>query len=144
MKSKTSARSLFFDEWQACLRAHYIYVLRVNDTVTEPSLRQVLLHSGLSESDLEALRQEAYAADSSEPEMPPPEPEDVPAVAPPPPVDEPPTAEPGELTYDELGVVVDIGNDEPIPESEEEPEPEPTAEEPDEPPPDFGRQLSMF
>jgi hypothetical protein len=134
MKSNTPARSLFFDDWQACLRAHYMHVIRSNDAVTEPTLRQVLLHTGLSENDLEALRQQAYALDPSAPELPP-EPEEVQAVTAPPPAEEP-----GELTYDELGVVVDAANDDPVPEDDE----APPAEEPDEPPPDFGRQLSLF
>jgi hypothetical protein len=142
MKSKTAARSLFFDDWQACLRAHYIYVIRSNDTVTEPSLRQVLLQSGLSESDLEALRQQAYApAPGEEPEEV--EPEEV-AVAEelvtPAPVEEPP-ADPDEPTFDDLGVVVETGSDEIAP--EEEPPVEESDQE-DEPPPDFGRQLSLF
>ncbi len=144
MKPKTAARSLFFDQWQACLRAHYIYVIRSNDRVTEPSLRQVLLHSGLSESDLEELRQQAYVPDPSESEAAPPEPEEVAAeLVEPPPAEEPPVVEPGEPTFDELGVVVETGNDEPIPEDEEEPNVEGPDQE-DEPPPDFGRQLSMF
>jgi hypothetical protein len=53
--------SIFFDEWQACLHAHYIYVIRTGDTVTEPTLREVLLHSGLSEKELRALQDEALA-----------------------------------------------------------------------------------
>lgn len=53
--------SLFFDEWQACLRAHYVHVIRTHDTITEPTLRSVLLATGLSEDELEALRQEAVA-----------------------------------------------------------------------------------
>ncbi|MEL7675859.1 MAG: hypothetical protein AAGU78_19130, partial [Chloroflexota bacterium] len=51
--------TLFFDEWQACLRAHYIYVIRTQDTVTEPTLRHVLLTTGLTEDELDALRAEA-------------------------------------------------------------------------------------
>lgn len=54
-------RSLFFDEWQACLRAHYIYVIRANDMVTEPTLRSVLLQSGLTEDGLHKLYEEALA-----------------------------------------------------------------------------------
>lgn len=51
--------TLFFDEWQACLRAHYIHVIRTQDTVTEPTLRHVLLTTGLTEDELDALRAEA-------------------------------------------------------------------------------------
>jgi hypothetical protein len=59
--------SLFFDDWQACLRAHYVYVLRAGDNVTEPTLRQVLLQTGLSEQDLQALQDEAFAMGAIEP-----------------------------------------------------------------------------
>jgi len=137
MKPKTVAHSLFFDNWQACLRAHYLYVIRSNDAVTEPSLRQVLLHTGLSESDLEDLRRQAYIPDPFE-ETPPdvtPEPDTPPLV------EEPPAADPGGPTYDELGVVVETDGDE-IALDEEPLVKEPVQE--DEPPPDSGRQLSLF
>jgi len=69
--------SLFFDEWQACLRAHYLHVIRMQDTITESTLRGVLLATGLSEDELEALHQEALsgagiplAADEAPVEMP--------------------------------------------------------------------------
>lgn len=65
----TPRDSIFFDEWQACLRAHYIHVIRTNDTVTEPTLRHVLLATGLSEAELAALRAEALGmADAPEAE----------------------------------------------------------------------------
>jgi len=70
----TMKRSIFFDEWQSCLRAHYIYVVRTNDKVTEPTLRSVLLHTGLTEDDIEALREQALALD---PDSPPPESSEV-------------------------------------------------------------------
>ena len=53
--------SLFFDDWQDCLRAHYVYVLRAGDNITEPTLRQVLLQTGLGEQELRALQEEAFA-----------------------------------------------------------------------------------
>ncbi|HVO72004.1 MAG TPA: hypothetical protein VMT24_18270 [Aggregatilineaceae bacterium] len=59
--------SLFFDEWKACLRAHYVYVLRAGDRVTEPTLRQVLLQTGLDEEDLRALQEEAFALGAIQP-----------------------------------------------------------------------------
>ena len=83
----SAKRSLFFDEWQACLRAHYVYVLRAGDHVTEPTLRQVLLQTGLSDEDLRALQEEAFTLGAIEPGLelePPPlaglggEPEDLP------------------------------------------------------------------
>jgi hypothetical protein len=52
---------IFFDDWQACLRSHYIYVIRAGDGVTEPTLRHVLLHSGVDEAELQALRAQAEA-----------------------------------------------------------------------------------
>ena len=68
----TDKRGVFFDEWQACLRAHYKAVIQDNDTVTEPTLRAVLLQSGLSEDDLRALAEEAHAEN-------PPDSDDMPA-----------------------------------------------------------------
>ncbi len=66
----TPRDSIFFDEWQACLRAHYIHVIRTHDTVTEPTLRHVLLTTGLSEAELAALRAEALeTADAPEAEI---------------------------------------------------------------------------
>lgn len=65
----SNKRSLFFDDWQACLRAHYVYVLRAGDNVTELTLRQVLLQTGLSEQDLRALQEEAFALGAIEPDM---------------------------------------------------------------------------
>lgn len=54
--------SLFFDEWQACLRAHYVHVIRTNDVVNERTLRYVLLQTGMSEDALLRLREEALAS----------------------------------------------------------------------------------
>lgn len=64
----TAKHSVFFDEWQACLRAHYVHVIRANDTVTERTLRHVLLQSGLSEADLDALWDEAAALGPLDPQ----------------------------------------------------------------------------
>jgi len=61
----TPKDSIFFDEWQACLRAHYIHVIRTHDTVTEPTLRHVLLATGLSEAELAALRAEALGMEDA-------------------------------------------------------------------------------
>lgn len=57
----SNSRGIFFDEWQACLRAHYIHVLRANDTITERTLRGVLLQSGVTEAELAALHDRALA-----------------------------------------------------------------------------------
>ncbi|MCD4687027.1 MAG: hypothetical protein K8S97_13950 [Anaerolineae bacterium] len=61
-------KGIFFDEWQACLRAHYVHVVRAEDTVTEPTLRHVLLQTGLTDDDIEALREEAHALGPLPPE----------------------------------------------------------------------------
>ncbi len=63
-----STEDLFFEEWRACLRAHYQYVVRTEDTVTEPTLREVLLLTGLSEHEIEALYEEARARGPLTPE----------------------------------------------------------------------------
>jgi len=56
-------RSIFFENWRDCLHAHYLHVLRTHDTVTEPTLRRVLLQTGLSEDELDAIRAEALGTD---------------------------------------------------------------------------------
>jgi hypothetical protein len=48
-------RSIFYDEWRACLRAHYQYVVQIGDAVTEPTLRYVLMQAGLREDELTDL-----------------------------------------------------------------------------------------
>lgn len=57
-------RSIFFDEWQACLHAHYVHVLRIGDVVTEPTLRHVLHQTGISDEELAALQAEGLASRS--------------------------------------------------------------------------------
>ena len=122
--------SLFFDEWQACLRAHYIYVIRAQDAVTEPTLRSVLLHSGLSEDDLIALQEEAFALGPLNSDAALPEEMDVDLIA-----------EPGDDSSDDLLA---------LPPEIEEPEEEGGEGEEtggdveDEPPPQYGGQLSLF
>ncbi|GAB4415815.1 MAG: hypothetical protein Kow00106_11280 [Anaerolineae bacterium] len=97
-------RSIFFDEWQACLRAHYVYVLRTHDTVTEPTLRQVLHQTGLTDEELAALQAQALGA-------------------PLPPADPSPAAEP---TPDAWPTPDSLVDDEPV-EEESPPEPPPIA-----------------
>lgn len=48
-------RGVFFDEWQACLRAHYQHVIATGDTITQATLRGVLLRAGLTPDELDAL-----------------------------------------------------------------------------------------
>ncbi|MFQ3566846.1 MAG: hypothetical protein SNJ59_07575 [Aggregatilineales bacterium] len=48
--------SVFADEWRACLRAHYMHVIRERDTVTERTLVDVLRRVGFTETELAELR----------------------------------------------------------------------------------------
>ena len=57
-------RSIFFDEWQDCLRAHYVHVLCVDDSVTEPTLRHVLHQTGITDEELAALQAQGFAGRS--------------------------------------------------------------------------------
>ncbi len=59
MTPKTTSGNVFFDHWQDCLRAHFVYVLRIGDHITEPTLREVLLQTGLTEDDFAVLYDEA-------------------------------------------------------------------------------------
>ncbi len=63
-----SEEDLFFEEWRACLRAHYQYVVRTKDEVTEPTLRGVLGLAGLPEEEIEALYEHARALGPLTPE----------------------------------------------------------------------------
>ena len=49
----------FHKEWRDCLRAHFLYVIRSGDRVTEPSLRLVMLEAGFSDEELAELRVQA-------------------------------------------------------------------------------------
>lgn len=57
-------RSIFYDEWRACLRAHYKHVVRINDQVTEPSLHGVLLRVGFTEDEINQMAVEAKMRDT--------------------------------------------------------------------------------
>lgn len=59
-------RSIFFEDWRACLHAHYEYVIRAGDAITEPTLRQVLQQTGLSDDELDAIRAEILSSVSLE------------------------------------------------------------------------------
>jgi hypothetical protein len=48
-------QSIFFEEWRACLREHYLHVVRNNDAITEPTLRTVLLETGFTEDEINKL-----------------------------------------------------------------------------------------
>ena len=62
-------RSIFFDEWRACLKAHYLYVVQNQDTVTEPSLRNVLIEAGVTEQEIEQWHIEAHQAMTGQPNL---------------------------------------------------------------------------
>ncbi len=51
--------SVFSDEWRRCMRVHYQHVIRHNDTVTKPTLTEVLHMVGFTEAELNQLYIEA-------------------------------------------------------------------------------------
>lgn len=59
--------NIFQDDWQDCLRAHYMHVIRTEDKVTLPSLTVVMGQAGFNASDLAELRVRAtmHVDDSS-------------------------------------------------------------------------------
>lgn len=48
--------SVFADDWRACLREHYMHVVRTGDRVTLPSLTLVMHEVGFTDGDLAELR----------------------------------------------------------------------------------------
>lgn len=48
--------SIFADDWRACLREHYMAMVRKQDHVTLPSLTLVMHEVGFSDDDLAELR----------------------------------------------------------------------------------------
>lgn len=48
--------SIFADDWRACLREHYMEMVRKQDRVTLPSLTLVMHEVGFSDDDLAELR----------------------------------------------------------------------------------------
>jgi hypothetical protein len=48
--------NVFDNEWRECLRAHYMYVARANDTKTLVSLLTVMQEVGFGEEELRELR----------------------------------------------------------------------------------------
>ena len=55
---------VFADEWRACLRQHYMYVIQHNDTVTEPTLHGILLRVGFSEEEIREIAIQAKMRDT--------------------------------------------------------------------------------
>ena len=50
--------SIFVEEWRECLRSHYLHVVRTNDEVTEPTLRDVLIKAGVDHDMIEEWREQ--------------------------------------------------------------------------------------
>ena len=48
-------RSIFYEDWRECLRAHYMHVVRTQDQITEPTLHGVLLRVGFSEDEIKEM-----------------------------------------------------------------------------------------
>ena len=46
---------IFSDEWRECLRAHYTYVARANDKITERTLRGVMIEAGFTDTELKRI-----------------------------------------------------------------------------------------
>ncbi len=47
--------SFFSDDWRDCLRAHYSYVVRMDDRGTERTLRGVMIEAGFAEDEIKQL-----------------------------------------------------------------------------------------
>lgn len=56
--------SIFAEEWRACLRQHYMYVIEHDDHVTEPTLHGVLLRVGFSEDEIKEIAIQAKMRDT--------------------------------------------------------------------------------
>ena len=48
-------QDIFTEEWRDCLVAHYTYVVRMGDQVTERTLRGVMIEAGFGEDELRQL-----------------------------------------------------------------------------------------
>lgn len=59
-------RGQFFNEWRACLQAHFMYVVCTQDEITEPTLREVLMDAGVSEVEIEAWYEAAILSQHQE------------------------------------------------------------------------------
>ena len=57
-------RSIFYQDWRDCLRAHYMHVIRTNDRITEPTLHGVLLRVGFSEDEIKEIAVRAKMRDT--------------------------------------------------------------------------------
>jgi hypothetical protein len=48
-----ASQSIFAQEWHDSLRAHFLYVIQINDEVTEPTLREVLREAGIPQEEID-------------------------------------------------------------------------------------------
>lgn len=68
----TENRSIFYEDWRNCLRAHYMHVIRTGDKVTEPTLHSVLVSVGFTEDEIKeiAVRAKMRDTDATPDELP--------------------------------------------------------------------------
>ena len=59
-------KGVFFEEWRACLQAHYFYVVQIGDKITEPTLHRVLLDAGFSEEEIAQMHEDAQQTHEDE------------------------------------------------------------------------------
>jgi hypothetical protein len=57
-------RSIFYQDWRDCLRAHYMHVIRTNDQITEPTLHGVLIRTGFTEDEIKEMAVQARMRDT--------------------------------------------------------------------------------
>ena len=55
MSDTNTNEDIFYNDWVACLSAHYLYTLTQGDTANALSLRRVLLEAGASEAYIDDL-----------------------------------------------------------------------------------------
>ncbi len=65
-----SSRSIFYDNWRDCLRAHYVHVLQTEDVANEVSLRTVLLDTGFEDHELNMIRNHVLGLAQIEAQLP--------------------------------------------------------------------------
>ncbi|PJF42433.1 MAG: hypothetical protein CUN55_10035 [Phototrophicales bacterium] len=58
-------RSVFFEEWQDCLYAHYLHVIQTGDEITQPTLEKVLVEAGISLAEIKKWHSEAESSEDT-------------------------------------------------------------------------------
>jgi uncharacterized protein YqgV (UPF0045/DUF77 family) len=69
MQDLETLENPFADDWRDCLRAHYIHVVREQDTTNEGSLITVLRDTGFNDNEVWELRTAVLESIGIEPEM---------------------------------------------------------------------------